>query len=115
MEYKISKFILMQFICSAPVLAAAEGHTFIILQILCFWAASSQPSQKQKALQNFYNVIIMTLYFRRFRLETCNFARDKGGLFALDVSVHDLLNLAEVGWVSNPELPFSFILSYLDS
>ena len=30
MEYKISKFILMQFICSGPVLAAAEGHTFII-------------------------------------------------------------------------------------
>ena len=36
MEYKISKFILMQFICSAPVLAAAEGHTFIILRILRF-------------------------------------------------------------------------------
>ena len=36
MEYKISKFILMQFICSGPVLAAAEGHTFIILRILRF-------------------------------------------------------------------------------
>ena len=36
MEYKISKFILMQFICSAPVLAAAEGHTFVILGILRF-------------------------------------------------------------------------------
>ena len=36
-EYEISKFILLQlFICSAPVLAAAEGHTFMIVRIMKF-------------------------------------------------------------------------------
>ena len=36
MEYKISKFLLMQFICSAPVLIAAEGQTYIIVKMLQF-------------------------------------------------------------------------------
>ena len=36
MEYKISKFLLMQFICSAPVLIAAEGQTYMIVKILRF-------------------------------------------------------------------------------
>ena len=36
MEYKISKFLLMQFICSAPVLIAAEGQTHMIVKILRF-------------------------------------------------------------------------------
>jgi len=36
MEYKISKFLLMQFICSAAVLIAAEGQTHMIVKILRF-------------------------------------------------------------------------------
>ena len=35
-EYEISKFILLQFICSAPVLAAAEGQVFMIVNIMKF-------------------------------------------------------------------------------
>jgi len=35
-EYNISKFILLQFICSAPVLAAAEGKAFMIVRIMKF-------------------------------------------------------------------------------
>ena len=33
-EYKISKFILLQFVCSAQVLAAAEGHVFMIIRMI---------------------------------------------------------------------------------
>ena len=36
MEYKISKFLLMQFICSAPLLLAVEGQAFMIVKILRF-------------------------------------------------------------------------------
>ena len=35
-EYQISRIVLMQFICSTPVLAAAEGKLFIVLRILKF-------------------------------------------------------------------------------
>ena len=35
-EYEISKFILLQFICSAPVIAAAEGKIFMIVAIMKF-------------------------------------------------------------------------------
>ena len=35
-EYKLSKFILLQFICSAPVMVAAEGKGFIIVAIMKF-------------------------------------------------------------------------------
>lgn len=33
-EYKISKYLLLQFVCSAAVLSAAEGKTFMIIQML---------------------------------------------------------------------------------
>ena len=35
-EYKISKLLLMQFVCSAAVLSAVGGHMYIITAILCF-------------------------------------------------------------------------------
>jgi hypothetical protein len=35
-EYRISKNLLIKFICSAPVLAAAEGDQFMIVAILKF-------------------------------------------------------------------------------
>ncbi len=35
-EYKISKFLLLQFICSPAVLIAAEGQTYMIVKILRF-------------------------------------------------------------------------------
>ena len=35
-EYKISKCILLQYICSATVLSAAEGKVFMIVAILKF-------------------------------------------------------------------------------
>jgi hypothetical protein len=35
-EYCISKNLLIKFICSAPVLAAAEGNQFMIVAILKF-------------------------------------------------------------------------------
>lgn len=35
-EYKISKLILLQFVCSASVLKAAEGHIHIVTSILRF-------------------------------------------------------------------------------
>ena len=33
-EYKISRFLLKQFICSPGVLVAAEGHSLLIIRIL---------------------------------------------------------------------------------
>ena len=33
-EYKISKYLLLQYVCSSTVLSAAEGKTFVIVQLL---------------------------------------------------------------------------------
>ena len=35
-EYKISKLLLMQFVCSAAVLSAVGGHMYIVTAILRF-------------------------------------------------------------------------------
>ena len=35
-EYNISKFLLLQFVCSAPVLASADGNMFMILSMMRF-------------------------------------------------------------------------------
>ena len=35
-EYKISKFLLLQFVCAAPVLASADGNMFMILSMMRF-------------------------------------------------------------------------------
>ena len=35
-EYKISKLLLMQFVCSAVVLSAVGGHMYIVAAILRF-------------------------------------------------------------------------------
>lgn len=38
-EYKISKLLLLQFVCSAAVLDAVEGHVYIVTAILRFLQA----------------------------------------------------------------------------
>ena len=35
-EYKISKLILLQFVCSAAVLRAADGHVHLVVSMLRF-------------------------------------------------------------------------------
>ena len=57
-EYQISKILLMQFISSAPVLAAAEGKLFIILRILRFLRGYVYPHES------------LYLYFLRKRIRT---------------------------------------------
>ncbi len=42
-EYNISKYLLEQFICSAAVLDAADGHQFMIVRILKFLRCHLYP------------------------------------------------------------------------
>ena len=58
-EYKISKCLLIQFLCSATVLSGAEGKAFMIVQIL-------------KWLQQ-YVFVYEGLYLHYLRMGVCNF------------------------------------------
>ena len=60
MEYKISKFLLIQFICSAPVLIAAEGQTYIIVKILRF--LRGYVFDKEHTYLYFLRKLIMTMF-----------------------------------------------------
>ena len=60
MEYKISKFLLMQFICSAPVLIAAEGQTYLIVKILRF--LRGYVFDKEHTYLYFLRKLILTMF-----------------------------------------------------
>ena len=60
MEYKISKFLLMQFICSAPVLIAAEGQTYMIVKILR--SLRGYVFDKEHTYLYFLRKLILTMY-----------------------------------------------------
>ena len=60
MEYKISKFLLMQFICSAPVLMAAEGQTFMIIKIFRF--LRGYVFDKENTYLYFLRKLILTMF-----------------------------------------------------
>ena len=60
MEYKISKVLLMQFICSAPVLIAAEGQTYLIVKILRF--LRGYVFDKEHTYLYFLRKLILTMF-----------------------------------------------------
>ena len=60
MEYKISKFLLMQFICSAPVLIAAEGQTYMIVKILRF--LRGYVFDKEHTYLYFLRKLVLTMF-----------------------------------------------------
>ena len=59
-EYKISKFLLLQFICSAPVLIAAEGQTYMIVKILRF--LRGYVFDKEHTYLYFRRKLILTMF-----------------------------------------------------
>ena len=59
-DYKISKFLLMQFICSPAVLIAAEGQTYMIVKMLRF--LRGYVFDKEDTYLYFRRKLVMTMF-----------------------------------------------------